>query len=286
MAEGNNSHAEVTAPPALARRNSTWPLAVVAAIFIIVPFLFWYGTWFGRELNNEEIERYLHEDDKPRHIQHALSQVAEKIGRGDESVRRWYPRIVALAGHQQTEVRMTAAWVMGHDNRAAEFHQALAQLVADTEPIVRRNAALALVRFGDARGRPELLAMLRPYGIAAPVAGTTQAALGEGLVVKRETPLARIRSADGQVLEVRSPLPGRIMRRAAPETHVSAGEEIITLAPDGDSVWEALRALYLVGERADLPEVERYAQGAAGMPERVREQAALTARAIQQRATQ
>ena len=284
MAEGNNSHAGVSAAPV--RRNSTWPLAIVAAIFIIVPFLFWYGTWFGRELNDGEIERYLHEDDKPRHIQHALSQIAEKIGRGDQSVRRWYPRIVALAGHAQTEVRMTAAWVMGQDNRAAEFQQALALLVTDAEPIVRRNAALALVRFGDARGRPELLAMLRPFGIAAPVAGTTQAALGAGLTVKRATPLARISSADGQIVEVRSPLPGKLARSPAQGTRVSAGEEIITLAPDADSVWEALRALYLVGQRADLADVERYAQGAEGMPERVRAQATATVRAIQQRATQ
>ena len=286
MAEGNNSYGEVAARPAPARRNSTWPLAVVALIFIIVPFLFWYGTWFGRELSDDEIERYLLEDDKPRHMQHALSQLAEKIGRGDDAARRWYPRIVALAGHPQTEVRMTAAWVMGHDSRANEFHGALTQLVVDTEPIVRRNAALALVRFGDPRGRPELLAMLRPYRIAAPVAGAAQASLSEGIVVKRDTPLARIRSADGQVVELRSPLPGKITQRPAPEASVNAGEEIITLAPDAESVWESLRALYLVGEREDLPEVERYAQGAEGMPERVREQAALTARAIQQRAAQ
>ena len=35
----------------------------------------------------------------------------------------------------------------GFDNSAPEFHNALLKLVHDEEPIVRRNAALALVRF-------------------------------------------------------------------------------------------------------------------------------------------
>jgi hypothetical protein len=48
-------------------------------------------------------------------------------------------------------------------------------------------------------------------------------------------------------------------------------------------VWEALRALYVIGLPADLGEVDRYAQGMPGMPDRVREQAVLTSRAIRSR---
>jgi len=48
-------------------------------------------------------------------------------------------------------------------------------------------------------------------------------------------------------------------------------------------VWEALRALYLVGQPDDLADVDRYASGVAGMPERVGQQAALTAQAIRER---
>jgi hypothetical protein len=44
-----------------------------------------------------------------------------------------------------------------------------------------------------------------------------------------------------------------------------------------------LRALFLVGEAEDLPEVERYAQGVAGMPDQVKQQAAQTAKAIRSR---
>ena len=36
---------------------------------------------------------------------------------------------------------------------------------------MRRNAALALVRFNDSSGRAELVAMLQPYEVKAPVAG-------------------------------------------------------------------------------------------------------------------
>jgi len=46
---------------------------------------------------------------------------------------------------------------MGYDNKSEEFHQALLKLLRDTEPLVRRNAALALIRFSDASGRADLL---------------------------------------------------------------------------------------------------------------------------------
>jgi vesicle coat complex subunit len=46
---------------------------------------------------------------------------------------------------------------MGFDNTSQEFHNALLKLLHDQEPIVRRNAALALVRFNDNSGREELL---------------------------------------------------------------------------------------------------------------------------------
>jgi hypothetical protein len=40
----------------------------------------------------------------------------------------------------------------------------------DHNPMVRRNAALALVRFGDSTGRAEIRSMLRPETVAAPAA--------------------------------------------------------------------------------------------------------------------
>ena len=64
-----------------------------------------------------------------------------------------------------------------------------------------------------------------------------------------------------------------------------AGDPLVDLSADKNHVWEALRALYLVGQADDLEDVERYTRPVAGMPETVVRQAALTAEAIQSRKT-
>ena len=51
-------------------------------------------------------------------------------------------------------------------------------------------------------------------------------------------------------------------------------------------LFEALRALVLVGHAASLPEVDHFAAGLPGISERIRQQAVLTAQAIRQRTTQ
>ena len=289
MTESNGHHAnrQRAALHAQGRRRTPWPLAVVAALFVIVPFLAWYGTWFGRSLNDTEIENYLTDEANPRHEQHALSQIVERMKRGDASVRRWYPQIVELASSRHADVRMTAAWVMGGDTKSEEFHTGLLRLLADNEPIVRRNAALALVSFNDARSRAELTAMLRPYTFNAPIAGQLVSVLPVGTPVKREAMLARIKLASDQLVEIRSPLPGRIEQlAAAPDARITQGQPLLTLAPDADSALDALVGLRFVGAQEDLPEVERYASGVAGMPEEIKKEAALTAETIKRRAEQ
>src|SRR2546429_714189 len=61
------------------RRPTNFWLIIIAALFIIVPFLTWYLTWFGRALSDEDVATYLADEKNPRHLQHALSQVAERI---------------------------------------------------------------------------------------------------------------------------------------------------------------------------------------------------------------
>lgn len=283
---GNNSHPDSPAQTSTAtRRRSPWPLIVIAALFIIVPFFTWYGTWFGRSLSDADIEKYLNDEKSPRHVQAALNQIEERMEKNDAGIKRWYPRIIELAYSPVTELRKTAAWVMGNDNKSEEFHQTLLRLLEDSEPVVRRNAAVQLVRFNDNRGRTELRAVLQPYAVNAPAAGSISSTLSINSRVMEGTTLYRLKQTDGQTREVRSPVPGKIQGIAAGAgAQVAAGDIVLTIAPDENFVYEALRALFLVGESDDLMEVQRYAQGIEGMPEQIKQQAAQTAKAIQSRA--
>jgi hypothetical protein len=289
MTDRNSNHhpkTEATARSASARRRSPWPLAVIAALFIIVPFLTWYGTWFGRSLKDATIEEYLR-DEKPRHVQHALSEIEKRVAAGDGGAKRWYPQIVKLAGHASPDVRLTVAWVMGVDTRAEEFHAELLRLAEDREPIVRRNAALSLVSFGDPRSLKELRAMLKPYTVVSSFEGRAETVLSEGSKVNREAMLVRVRSKEGESLEARAPLDGTIEKALLREgDEVRAGQEIFVLAPDVRSVEDALVGLRRLGEQEDLTEVERYARGVPGMPSRTKELAAQTAEAIKRRVEQ
>ena len=276
----NDQRPSVTVPPK--RRRASLPLIILAALFIIVPFLTWYGTWFGRNISDEEIATYLADEKNPRHIQHALSRIEERIERGDPTVKKFYPRIAALTNSPTGEIRKTAAWVMGQDNKSEEFHQALLALLNDTEPLVRRNAALQLVRFGDASGRPELRAMLQPFETKSPIAGVVVSVLSQGSKISGSGLLARIRDSSNAVQEFRSPLDGSIGAVSVKEGEtVAAGQTIVWLIPDRATINGALQALAYVGTKDDLPLVESCAQ-ADGSSETSR-QAALTTKAIQSR---
>jgi biotin carboxyl carrier protein len=289
MAEDNSNGSSPTAtsiPATLEpkRRRVSLPLVLLAILFVVVPFLTWYLTWFGRPLSDDDIGRYLKDEKNVRHVQQALTQVEERIEKGDRSAQRFYPQVVALADSQVVEIRKTAAWVMGQDNQSEEFHAGLLKLIEDSQPAVRRNAAVQLVRFNDARGRRELLAMLQPFNVNAPLEGKISSVLTEGVEVRENTLLARIADAQNQVHELRSPLSGKLAHVSAPVgSNVPAGAVVLTLAPDPEFVFESLRALFLVGEAEDLQEVERYANGVEGMPERVKQQAAQTLKAIRSR---
>ena len=131
-------------------------------VCVVVPFFFWQGTWFGRPLQDEELTQFLTDPDKSRRVQHGLSQIAERMERGDPKVAQWYETVAQLSEHSGPQVRVTAAWVMGQDSTSELFHNTLLQMLSDDEVLVRRNAALSLVRFGDDEGLNELRAMLAP----------------------------------------------------------------------------------------------------------------------------
>ena len=54
-------------------------ITVFAFLLVLFPFLFWYGTWFGRKLTDAQIDQYFADAAKPRHAQHALVQIGERM---------------------------------------------------------------------------------------------------------------------------------------------------------------------------------------------------------------
>jgi biotin carboxyl carrier protein len=262
-----------------------WALGilVLALAFVLMPFLFWNATWFGRPITDDQISKALADRSHPREIQHVLSQFETRIEKGDPSVRRWYPQMVLLAKDPIDEIRVTDAWVMGQDNSSPEFHAALLDMLNDPNPMVQRNAALSLVRFHDDSGHALIVSMLRPYVMEAPLAGVLTTRLKATDIVNPGTLVAHIESG-GQSNEVRAKVPGTVDRwLVADGSTVSAGQAILSLAPNESMAWEALRALYLMGHPEDLPDVERFVRGADGMSPQVAVQAQATAEAIHDR---
>ena len=254
----------------------------LVGVFVVVavsfPFLFIYQTWFGRKLTDAQIDEFFADRAKPRHAQQALVQVEERMSR-HENAARWYPQVIAEASSPSVEIRETAAWVMQYDRAYSPFHEALLRLIHDPQAMVRRNAALSLAAFGDGAARPELISMLRPYTLTAPADGTLKYRLKLGEYVNPGTLVAHI----GET-EVRSSVPGEVRELDARDgAKVRAGDPLADLSADKSHVWEALRALYLVGQPEDLDDVQRYNRAVSGMPDNVHQQAALTAQAIQTR---
>jgi len=275
---------------------------MTAWLIVLMPFLFWWNTWFGRQLSDNRITEYLKDDKHPRHIQHALVQIGERMGRHDAVVARWYPELIRLAAHPVEEVRNTDAWVMGQDASSAGFHETLLRMLQDSSEMVRGNAALSLVRFGDAAGRPQIVALLQPARILASASGRVLDTDKVGTVIHQGGLIAKLqvdrsaiarendRSAvapkiDQATAEVRSPISGRIRTLSvAAGATVTAGTEVATVDPSDDQVWEALRALYLIGEPDDLPAIRPYERELPEVSGRVRQQALLTEKAIRDRA--
>lgn len=282
----NGNHPELQIDAAHGQRiRASGPILILAILFVVASFLTWYFTWFGRDISDSEVTKFLVDEKHPRHVQHALLQIQQRIERGDKSAKQWYPQIVALASNPETEFRLTVAWLMGADNTSEEFHNVLRKLLADPEPIVRRNAALALVRFGESSGREEIISILQPYIVKASTAGTFVSSLSSGAQVSRGALLARIQEPNNEIATVRSPLNGTVDNIVARNgINISAGDPLLVLKSDEQSIWEALRALSIVGQEEDLSLIERYASGAEPVSDRLKQQAALTANAIKSRA--
>jgi len=279
----DNIPAEQTRPHRRMSTRNRLLFFLTAWLIVLMPFVFWWNTWFGRQLSDKQLSEYLRDDKKPRHIQHALVQIGERLTKHDTRVTRWYPEVIRLASYPVEEVRNTDAWVMGQDTTGAGFHETLLKMLNDPSPLVRGNAALSLVRFGDATGRPQILALLQPAEVKALQSGKVIDTSTVGTAIHQGGVVAKLEQ-NGQTIEIRSPIAGRLrnlfVKTGQP---VTAGDEIATLDPSTEQVWEALRALYLVGKLDDLPAILPYERELPDIPDHVRQQALLTEKAIRER---
>jgi hypothetical protein len=272
--------------PGMKRR---WMLAilVVTFLFVAMPFLFWQATWFGKPLTSEDIQKALADPANPREIQHALSQIADRILSPDTaakaSARQFYPDVTRIAETGSPELRLTAAWVMGQDNTVVDFHEHLLQLLRDGSPMVRRNAALSLVRFSDPVGHDEIRGLLAPYSMLSPFTGTLSSRLKTGDAINPGTLIGHIQPANGDEREIRADVPGEINRWLVSDGKaVASGEPLVLIDPSPAEVFEALRALYLIGQPQDLPAIEPFAHSSV-VPQNIQQQAQDTAAAIRSR---
>lgn len=280
----NGGGAEAAPPrPRMSTRNRLL-FFLTAWLLVLMPFLFWWSTWFGRPLTDKQMGEYLHDDNHPRHIQHALVQLGQRMSQHDATTTRWYGDLVRLASHPREEVRSTDAWVMGQDSAGSGFHEALLKMLGDPSVVVRGNAALSLVRFGDSSGRAQIVSLLQPVVITASNAGQVVDTATAGTAIHECGLIAKVKEGQ-QTQEVRSPISGRVRTLSvATGTAVSAGARIATVEPGEEQAWEALRALYLIGQTEDLAAVRSYERELPEISDRVRQQAINTERAIQERA--
>jgi biotin carboxyl carrier protein len=278
---------EVSKRPRMSTRNRIL-FFFTAWLIVLMPFLFWWNTWFGRQLNDKQLTEYLQDEKKPRHIQQALVQIGERINRHDVAVAQWYADLVRLSSYPVEEVRNTDAWVMGQDvvskeASSAGFHEALLKMLADPSLTVRGNAALSLVRFGDAAGRPQIVELLQSAKVMATQPGKVIDTSALGTTIHQGGIVAKLQQ-DGQTSDVRSPITGRLRALSVqPGQAIAAGAEIAIIDPATEQVWEALRALYLIGLPEDLAAISPYERASPDIPDHVRQQAIETEKAIRER---
>ncbi len=253
-----------------------------AWLIVLMPFLFWRGAWFGRPLSEQQIADYLH-DRNPGHVDHALQQIGEQMGRKDPLAANWYPDLLALASSPSDRVRATDAWAMGQDASQNQFRPALTRLLSDESLAVRANAALALAQFGDAAAHDEVVNLLEPLMLRAPRSGRVLEMARAGNSFRPFGVIGKIQTASGTE-QITAPWAVQVSSvNVRSGAQVQAGAELATLEPAPDTIATALKALYVLGRPDDLPLVEQYSVQPSRLPERVRKQAENTAQAIRDR---
>jgi hypothetical protein len=121
--------------------------------------------------------------------------------------------------------------------------------------------------------------------IAAPADGHVVDADRPGTAIHQGGLIAKLATVgSSQTVDLRSPIPGRIRSVSQTGANVAAGAEVAVIDPGTEQVWEALRALYLVGQLDDLAAVRPYQRDLPDVSNDIRQQALETEKAIRARA--
>src|ERR1039458_3454313 len=190
---GENIPGPRAARPRMSTRNRLL-FFLTAWLLVLMPFLFWWGTWFGRTLTDKKMREYLNDNAHPRHIHHAVVQLGQRMSQRDASAARWYGDLVRVASDPREEVRSTDAWVMGQDAAGPGFHEGRLKVLGGPSGIVRGNAALSLVRFGDSSGRAEIVSLLQPVVITSAYDGRVVDSAAVGTAIHQGGLSAKLQS--------------------------------------------------------------------------------------------
>jgi hypothetical protein len=126
--------------------------------------------------------------------------------------------------------------------------------------------------------------LLQPARITTPVAGRIADSDRPGTSIREGGLIAKLAaSGSPQIVEIRSPIPGRIRSVAQTGASLGQGAEVAVVDPATEQVWEALRALYLIGQPDDIPAIQPYERDLPDIANDVRQQAAQTDKAIRAR---
>lgn len=251
---------------------------------VLVPSLFFYGTWYGVRLDDAQLSAYLEPGASPDHVRHALEEITRRFQGGDPGMERWSDALVGVSRREDPSLRLAAAWAMQYDATRPEFVARLEELLTDDAFVVRCNAATSLAAGGSAAGRAVLRTMIEPFTVAAPASGEVVSVASVDERVQAGRPLARLRLDGGDEAEVRAPLSGHVRRTLVEKGGaVTQGASLVEVAPEAAQVGNAAKALLLVGTAEDVPLLQALADPRSGLPQDVQAEARAAVDAIRAR---
>ncbi|NRA95675.1 MAG: HEAT repeat domain-containing protein [Planctomycetes bacterium] len=235
-------------------------VAIVIVATAGIGALTWYRNSFKQDLVCDQILERLDPESPPRDIQHALSQLEERLGPGYEGRERFREPVVVLASSEHVEIRRMVAWVMGREP-AQEYRAGLVRMLADEDVGVQLNAACSLSNFNDPRARPRLLGGLGSFEVGAPASGTLDIKVEVGEPASLGAALGVVETS-AEPVDVRTPINGFIEGLPkGKDAQVKKGDAVLVVAPGPKVISNILVALRFVGLLEDVPRLEPFASG-------------------------